>query len=281
MLAVAFALSTSLCWGVSDFMGGILTRRNAVLTVLLVCQLTGLGLAAVVVPAFGGPLPGTHELLIAVGAGVASVVGVGSLYKALAVGTMSVVAPIAATSALVPVLFGLVVLSERPSALQSLGIALAALGVFVVVRQKHEDEGARRAGAVSLAFAGGAALGFGAVQVCLKESAAADVWWTIGVMRVTMVIAIALAILATRQALKRPVNPGLLVVTGALDLAAATFFAAATTHGLLTVVAVLGSLYPVVTVLLARAFLGERLRRSQEAGVVAALAGVILVGAAA
>lgn len=286
LLALTLSLCCSLSWGVSDFLGGFLGRRVALRTVLLFSQGTGLGIGLALALAFGGPLAWDTGLLIALGAGVCSVGGVAALYRALSIGTMGVVAPIAATSALLPVLYGLA-LGERPGPLQAVGMAIALAGVITTSRESRRDPPAgsdRRA--IPLALL--AALGFGLVQILLAEGASTNVWWTIGIMRVGSIAALCLFVATLREQAppaqaERDGSPrlpiGLLLLTGALDVSAAVFYATATTHGLRSVVAVLGSLYPVVTVLLARAVLHERLARHQAAGAVATLAGVVAVAA--
>src|SRR5262245_2901801 len=107
MVPVALALGASLAWGASDFLAGLKTRSLALLWVLLVSQATGLLLVGVAALVSGAPLPSGHAALLAAGAGLAELVGFAALYKALAVGRMSVVAPISAMAALLPIIVGL------------------------------------------------------------------------------------------------------------------------------------------------------------------------------
>lgn len=285
MLAAALALACSASWGFSDFLGGLLGRRITVLMVLVASQTVGLiaGLAFAI--ALGG-LPPVDDpgIVYAFGAGLVSVVGVGSLYKGLAVGAMGVVAPIAALSALLPVLLGLAT-GDSPAPVQLAGMAIALCGVVVTsidIRAGHGES--PRSNRVAILFAFIAALGFGAGQILLDAGADVDVYWTIGFMRIAAVGVLLLFAATLGPGVPRPgsyrgLPVGLLVLTGLLDVSAATFFAAASTHGALSVVAVLGSLYPVVTVILAAVLLHERLDRLQKVGAVATLAGVVLVGA--
>ena len=134
MLAVALALGSSLAWGVSDFLGGLKSRSVPLLAVLLISQGTALGVLAVVVIALGEEPPGGSFLLYAVLAGVAETVGVAALYRGLATGVMTIVAPVAATAPAVPVAVG-IALGELPSPLQSAGIALAVVGIAVTACQ--------------------------------------------------------------------------------------------------------------------------------------------------
>jgi drug/metabolite transporter (DMT)-like permease len=215
-------------------------------------------------------------------AGSAGIIALGCFYRALAIGTMSVVAPISATGAAVPVLVGLAE-GERPGALQIAGIAVALAGVILASREPIEEgaEGGRDPNRAAIGLALVAALGFGTFFVGIdKASATAEVPWVILVQRCASLALLVIAALAVRPALPRDApSIALLGMIGVLDLGANGLYALATTHGLLSVVSVLGSLYPAVTVVLARFVLAERIARVQEVGVVLALAGVVAISA--
>jgi drug/metabolite transporter (DMT)-like permease len=280
MLAIALGLGSGLFWGLADFNGGLQSRRFPVVSVLLVSQSVGLVGIALIVAASGRPAPSIDDLWPAAVAGAAGLLALAAFYRALAIGTMSIVAPISATGSAVPVIVGLAT-GERPSAMQLVGILAAAIGVVLASREAgHEDEARARAGRTSIALALVGALGFGTFFVGMDRSADADVLWALLAARIGGDGLLIAFVLATRPALNltRDALPALAAV-GALDLAANGLYAWGTTEGLLSVVAVLGSLYPVATVLLARGLLGERIRRVQEAGVVTALAGVVLIAA--
>jgi drug/metabolite transporter (DMT)-like permease len=212
-------------------------------------------------------------------AGSAGIVALGAFYRALAIGTMSVVAPISATAAAVPVLVGLAE-GERPGGLQIAGMAAALAGVILASREPVE-EGCPPANRAAIGLALVAAAGFGTFFVGIdRASATAEVPWVIVVQRCCSVSLLLIATLVVRPSLPRD-GASLLVLAavGLLDLGANGLYALATTHGLLSVVSVLGSLYPAVTVVLARFVLAERIARMQEVGVVLALAGVIAISA--
>jgi drug/metabolite transporter (DMT)-like permease len=206
-------------------------------------------------------------------------VALGAFYRALAIGTMSVVAPISATAAAVPVLVGLIE-GERPSTLQIAGMAIALAGVILASREPVE-EGAAPPNRAAIGLALVAAVGFGTFFVGIdKASETAEVPWVILVQRCSSLVLLVAATLAVRPTLPRDApSIALLGMIGVLDLGANGLYALATTHGLLSVVSVLGSLYPAVTVVLARFVLAERIARVQEVGVVLALAGVIAISA--
>jgi drug/metabolite transporter (DMT)-like permease len=212
-------------------------------------------------------------------AGSAGIVALGAFYRALAIGTMSVVAPISATAAAVPVLVGLAE-GERPSTLQIAGMAIALAGVILASREPIED-GADPPNRAAIGLALVAAVGFGTFFVGIdRASATAEVPWVIVVQRCCSLTLLVIATLVVRPALPRDVpSLAVLAAVGVLDLGANGLYALATTHGLLSVVSVLGSLYPAVTVVLARFVLAERIARVQEAGVVLALAGVVAISA--
>jgi drug/metabolite transporter (DMT)-like permease len=277
--AVALALGASIAWGCSDFLAGVKTKRLAVLWVLLVSQATGLGLVLIAAIAAGEPLPGTPAALIAAGAGVAELIGFAALYRALAIGAMSVVAPVSATAALLPVAVGLIS-GEAPGTAQALGMALALAGAGLAAFEPGAAGGGRRAAAgVGLAVV--AALGFGTFFVGMDLAADHGALWAVTLNRAAAVGVLVTVVLAARRPVpidRRAVAP--LAAVGALDIAANTMFAIALTLGIAGVVSVLGSLYPLATVVLARAVLHEQVTGSQRTGVAAALAGIGLVSLA-
>ncbi len=280
MFALALALSSSLCWGVADFVGGIQSRRLPVLQVVLVSQAVGLVWVIVALLIYGSGPPDYVRMLPAIGGGVAGIVALAAFYRALAIGTMSIVAPISATGVAVPVIVGIAG-GDRPAALQVAGIVAAVAGVVLASRESDAPGGPERPiTRETLALSLLAALGFGTFFVGLRASARADVLWALFASRGAAVAALGGAVLALHSYQRVGVTrlrP--LAVMGTLDVAANGLFAVATRHGLLSIVAVAGSLYPVATVVLARVVLGERVRRIQELGIVAALAGVLMIAA--
>ncbi len=279
MVAVALALGASLAWGASDFLAGLNARRLAVALVLLVSQATGLVLVGAAAIASGEPLPGGDAAILAAAGGVAELVGFAALYRALAVGSMSVVAPISATAALLPVVVGLAT-GHAPGVWQALGIVLA-LGGAAVASIERGAEGAGRRAATGVGLAIVAALAFGTFFVGMDLAADDGALWAVTISRVAAVAALLAIVVAMRTPLRieREQLPGLAAV-GALDIAANTMFAFALTVGMAAIVSVLGSLYPVATVALAAVILKERVTGSQRTGVAAALAGIGLVSLA-
>jgi drug/metabolite transporter (DMT)-like permease len=277
MAAVLLALAASLCWGCGDFIGGWRARRLPVLTVLFAAAPVGLVAISLVVAIRAEPAPGGLFWLWTSLSGLGGAIGIAGLYKALAVGRMGVVAPITATAPLIPVVAGLV-RGERPSTLQYTGMAVAFLGIAIAAREVEKGVVQRRI-AAGVGYALIAFAGFGSTQLTLDEASNDDPYWATFVLRLvfTALIAIACAVLRPGRA-PRAMLPSL-VLLGLLDIAGTLFFAVATSRGLLSVVAVLGSLYPVVVIALARIVLRERLARIQLVGAGVALAGAALISA--
>ncbi|MFN8124564.1 MAG: DMT family transporter [Thermoleophilia bacterium] len=274
MTAVVLALGAALSWGVADFMGGVEARRRALLTVLVISQAAGLALMLVVLAAHAGGPPPAAALAAAVVGGVLGAGSIAAFYAALARGSMGVVAPITATNAMIPLAVGMA-LGERPQLPQLLGLMAASIGVVLAAREPGGGSGDHRR---SLVLALVAALLLGLTLVAYHRGAQDDLVWTVALGRLTSFGVLLGAALATRTGLRAGRGTvGVLAVVGVLDVGANLLFAAAATLGYLSVAGVLASLYPVVTVALARARLRERVSAPQQAGVALALSGVALI----
>jgi drug/metabolite transporter (DMT)-like permease len=275
--AFVLALAASLSWGAGDFLGGLASRRAGVATVLALSLAAGTAAVTVVVLVDGGEAPGAKAAAAAAGAGAAGALGLAGLYRGMAVGAMGVVAPISAIAAVVPFAVGLGQ-GERPSPLQVAGVAAALAGVALVSREPGGSGGGPAAG-VGLALV--AALGFGSYFVLLDAAAdEAGAAWSVLLARgtATSLALVAVLLLGASLRISRRLVP-MVIVIGLFDVAANVLFGLATTRGLVSVVSVLASLYPVVTVVLARLLLHERTSGFQRAGAVAALAGAALITA--
>jgi drug/metabolite transporter (DMT)-like permease len=276
------ALLSSALWGTSDFLGGTASRRLPLIGVVAgseVFGLIGLFTAAALTGSFGDP---TGYVPWALLAAVASTGGILAFYEALATGTMGVVAPIAALGVAVPVVVG-IAQGDRPNALQALGVIVAIFGVVLASGPELRSSGESRSTAARpLLLAVVAAIGFGFVFVGIDHGARTSTIMTLVVMRSTCLffLLVLAAITGWKQLNVGVGNLPLLAVIGGFDVCANAAFGYATHHGLLSLVAVLSSLYPAVTVVLARSVHHERLTRVQLSGVCAALAGVALLAAA-
>ena len=270
-MSAALALLASLLWGSADFLAGRASRRHPAALVAFVGQAIGLVALAVIVGFHG---VNTAALLPGALSGAVGVMAVLAFYRALALGTMSIVAPIAASSAIIPVLWG-VADGERPGALQWAGVIVALVGVTLASTEPHGRVADART-ALKLALL--AALGIGFALVFLGKGADHDALTTVAAARAVTVPALAVVALATRARAPLRSLPALAGI-GLLDTGANTAFALATTTGLLSLVSILGGLFPVVTVAAAYVFLHERLQPVQRAGVILALSGIPLISA--
>jgi drug/metabolite transporter (DMT)-like permease len=274
LVALALALGSSVVWGVADFSGGSLTKRLPAFAVTVVSQAAGF-VVLVVAVAVHGELGG-RSFALGVLAGVGGGAGLAAFYRALSLGTMSVVSPIAACGAVVP--FGIALATgERPSVVAVVGAALALGGAVLASVEERRAASPERARAVVLAVAAALALGLFVYFLGLG-SREGDALSTLLGARVGSLGLLVLLALARRAPLRVPrASLAAVALVGLADVSANALFALASGHGLLALVAVLGSLYPVVTVLLAHVLLGERLTRAQQAGVAVALAGVVAI----
>jgi drug/metabolite transporter (DMT)-like permease len=275
MPAIALALSASLAWGASDFLAGLQSRRMSVLTLLCVSQALGLAALLPAALAFGGPLPDPGAVTWAAAAGLAEVLGFAAFYRGLATGAMSVIAPLGATAGIVPLLVGLAG-GQALGAVQWAGVALALAGVALAATETGGAERVRIAAGCGLALL--AALAFGTFFVAMDEAADGGALWAAVVNRWASLTVLAIALAALRRRPRIPAGAaGPAAAVGVLDVGANALFATALAQGLGGIVSVLGSLYPVTTVVLAQVFLHERVRHLQRVGVTSALAGVALL----
>jgi drug/metabolite transporter (DMT)-like permease len=278
MTAIVFALAASGVWGVADFFAGVKSRSHGVLTVLVVGQLAGLSIASVLAAAAWNAPP--QRALFAIPAAVTGTLGLFAFLKAMAVGAISLVTPLVSLSAAVPVVFG-VATGDDLSWAQAAGIALAVGGAFFAAVESVAEEGGRRSLGAGVGLAIVAALAFGSYFPFMDAAADDDLFWAVLVFRLTSSSIVVTALLGsgTRLTARTAVTVTPLVLIGVGDVAGIAFFGAASQSGLVSVVSVLSSLYPVIGVLLAAFLLRERLTGIQWAGVAAVFVGVALISA--
>jgi drug/metabolite transporter (DMT)-like permease len=277
LAAVLLALAASASWGISDFLGGLTSRRLTLATVMGLTMPIGLVAIGILIAVRWQAPPNATFALWAALTGVLGAAGISSLYRGLALGRMGVVAPIAATAPLIPVTVGLA-RGERPSVLQGAGMALALIGVVLTGRE-HDTTSLRRvASGAGFGLIAGAT--FGGSLISLDEAANGDPYWATFVIRVAASLAVATVLLATRSPVRAPRSlwPAMGVIA-VLDIGGTVLFAVSTTKGFISVVSVLVSLVPVFVALLARIVLQERLVRIQLAGAALAVAGVAFISA--
>jgi drug/metabolite transporter (DMT)-like permease len=276
MQAIVLALGASLSWGLADFFGPLQGRVLGALRALVYVQLGGLVGIAIIV-AVRGEGPQGAVALLAIPAAISGTLGLFAYYRGIAVGAVSIVAPIAGISAVVPVVVG-IASGESPSSWQLAGMACALVGVFLAAREPGSGGEARLAAGVGLALL--AAIGFGGYFPFMHAAGNADFWWASLIFRMASTSVVLAAVAAQRPPLGVPgrLLPWLALI-GLGDMFGNFLYAAASTSGLVSVTSVLASLYPIVTVVLARMLLSERVARSQEAGIAITLAGVALISA--
>jgi drug/metabolite transporter (DMT)-like permease len=282
-LIYLLALGSAVLYGAADFAGGLTTRRVGTIPVVVLSQASGLILLLLIMPLLPDASPARSDLLWGAAAGLTGGIGVALLYRALAIGTMAVVAPTTAVCAVaIPVLIS-VLLGERPLPLAIAGIALG-IGSIILVSQAPEppeDQSSnipqkRRASGVGTALASGVAIGF--FLLTLARSGSNAGMWPLVVARSVSVALFVTVALAGRISLRMPPSmAGLALLCGAIDMLANALYLLAGRVGPLSIVVTLASLYPASTVLLARIVLGERLTKLQISGVGCALAAVVLI----
>ena len=273
VLAALFALSAALSWGSGDFTGGLVARRIGALHTVLISYSVGLIALIVVALSRLERLPPLSDLLWGGLAGVLGMVGLAFLMRGFATGRMGIVAPVSAVLAtMIPVIFA--ALTEGlPRQLQLLGFGLALVSIWLLTRP--ERSGGRPAGLGMAMLAG---LGFGGFFTALGQVGNAAVFWPLVAGRLAACVLMVGFALLTRKPIVPPLAPlGLLTLAGMLDVGGNLFFLLAVQSGRLDVAAVLGSLYPAVTAILARLVTREQMARFQTIGVAVAILAIVLI----
>jgi uncharacterized membrane protein len=289
--AVVFGLASALAWGAGDFSGGLATKRAPVFTVLAIGHGFGLLMLIGVALLWGESFPAIADLAWGLAAGLSGVIGLSSLYQALAIGRMGLVAPVSSVlAAALPVLFGTLI-EGRPGALTLAGFGLALLGIWLVA-----GVGGAAGGRAGLGLAVLAGCGFGVLFILLDRVSEGAVFWPLVAARCGS-FALVMLIVVMRRSYQnqepRTENHSAILgsqfsilgsqvllpvlLAGALDVAGNVFFVLATQSGRLDIAAILSSMYPASTVILAALLLGERVTRPQLAGIGAVLTAIVLI----
>lgn len=280
-MAILLGLASAVIYGAGDFLGAVATRRNTAFAVVVWSQFAGLVILAGAVVVTGEAFPPGSDLAWGAVGGLGGGAGVVLLYRGLATGRMAVVAPTAGVvAATIPVLVGLL-LGERPPALALLGVVVALSAIALVSAAPHTGDLVRttRRTPPGLLEGVGAGLGFSLFFICLAQTSGDADLWPLLAARISIGVA-AVAGLATRSSLRPAARSvPIIIACGVLDMTANLLYVLASRRGLLSIVAVLVSLYPASTVVLARFVLHERLTRPQLAGLLSAGVGVALIAA--
>jgi len=283
-MAYILALGSALLYGAADFTGGFTSRRAGAIPVVVISQFSGMVLLALLLPLLPASSPTRSDLIWGVAAGLTGGVGVALLYRALAIGTMAVVAPTTAVCAVAIPVLAAVSMGERPAPLAVGGIVLGIISIVLVSQQQRaeplEHRQRRKAAelppGVATALASGVAIGF--FFLALARTGPNAGMWPLLTARIFSVLLFAAIALAGRSSFRIPAATiGLIFAGGALDMLANALYLLAARRGQLSVVVTLSSLYPASTVLLARVILREQLSGLQVTGVICALAAVILI----
>ncbi len=276
--AALLALLTALCYGLANYLGPVLTRRTPLAGVLLTSQVVGFVGGGLLLLVRGGNVPTGQHLAEGLGAGVCNSAALALAYTASAVGPMSIVAPIGATGAIVPVAVALAT-GEQPTALELAGIPLAVLGV-VLAASRRQNATTQHAAPRTVVLAVLSAVCFGGFLTLFGAASADHSPWAVFSSRISLLAMTTAFVLLRRPAVRFPLTDlPIMTVPGVLLLAGTISYGVATTQGLVSVVAVLATLSPVVTVGLAVTMLHERLSGRQRSGVALALVGVVLLAA--
>jgi drug/metabolite transporter (DMT)-like permease len=273
-VAFVLAIVSAAFYGAADFIGGLASRRAHTSAVVVISGAAGLAVIAVLIPVMPPSAPTARDMFWGGVAGLMGGAGLGLLYRALAIGTMSVIAPTTAVCGVsIPVVAG-IVLGERPSPITSAGMALALVAIVLVSQENRARAGSSRG--IGLALLSGVAIGL--FYLALAETSPEAGLWPLLASRAVSVTLFAAAALAGGHSMRMtPPLMRLVVGCGVLDMIANALYLVASRGGPLSVVVTLVSLYPASTVILARVVLGERLSAWQIVGVICALAAVILI----
>jgi drug/metabolite transporter (DMT)-like permease len=272
-MAALLALLSSFTWGTADFLGGILSKRRNAIAVIGGSQPFGLIAITIVALAFNKFWFNEQIIIYGIFAGLIGMLALMAYYQALATGSMGIVAPIGSLGVLVPLVYAYLD-GDKPTTMQNIGIAAAIIGV--VLASGPEFRGGTKRAPILLAL--GSAVFFGFVVLFMAKGGQINAPATVVVMRVSQVsVMLTLAlVLRTLGGLKREDVP-LLAATGSMDAIANVFFTTAASIGMLSIVSVLGSLFPIATGILAWWFLKERLIPIQYIGIVVTMAGVVAI----
>jgi len=274
LYAILFGLGAAVCWGAGDFSGGVSTKRSGVLSVAMISQASGIILLILSALAYGEAIPEKANIFWGALAGVSGGIGLLALYHSLSVSRMGVVAPVAAvSSAIVPVAFGML-LEGFPAASRMLGFIFAFTGVWLLTK---EGNGAGF-DMENLKLPLLAGIGFGFFMIFIDRIEGDAIFWPLVGARIASLTMFAAASLWTRRRkIPEARHLPLIVLAGVFDTGGNVFYALAAHAGRLDVAAILTSMYPAATVLLAWIFIKERLSRSQWLGVFAVLIAVVLI----
>jgi drug/metabolite transporter (DMT)-like permease len=269
----AASLAATCAWGMSDFLGGFASRKTNAFLLSTITHVSGTAFMVIFAFTLASPVPEKRSLAWAMLAGVLAGLALAVFYRALAAGDMGLTAPVGAVlGAAIPTIVDMFT-EGRPGALRIVGFLFAGLGIWLISRR--EGEAGRPHGLTMAILAG---IGFAGYFLCIRQAGNGSVFWIAGTSRAVSFITTAILVVLTRQ--YRPINlagVGWGLLAGVLDVSGSAFFIHASQAGRLDTAVVISSLYPAITVLLARLILNEHFSRWRLAGMLAALVAVPLI----
>lgn len=274
VLAITYGLGSAATWGAGDFSGGLATKRGNAFTVIFFSQIVGVAMLISLAAMFGEKLPGFEDLFMGGLAGIAGLLGLVALYRGLSKGRMSIVAPVSAVvTAIIPVVFASFA-EELPEPAQLMGFVVAVAAMWVL----SSSDKTMKIEIRELRLPIVAGTGFGLFFILIDSAGGEAVYWPLIAARVAS-ISFVTAMMLVRGRIEMPSKSQLpfIAVTGIFDVLGNVFFVLAAQSGRLDISAVLASLYPAATVLLAWLILKERLMRHQWFGVAAAFFALVLI----
>ncbi|MBF9017689.1 MULTISPECIES: DMT family transporter [unclassified Oceanispirochaeta] len=275
-MVVIFASLSALTYGAADFFGGLASRKNSAITVVAWSQGMGLLVALIAAPLLGSPSVVAADLIWGAAAGICGAIGVGILYRGLAVGLASIISPVAAlTGAVLPVFYG-IASGEQPALLSWVGVALALPAILLLSLEKEEKK-AHVMKSFEMGFMAG--LGFSGFFILIAQTGdSSGMWPLVAARSVTVPLFFMITMIKHHPVLLAKGTRRQALFGGALDMGANLFYLMATRSGLLVTAVVITALYPAPTVVLQRIFIGEKLRPARMVGLMLAIAGAALIG---
>jgi drug/metabolite transporter (DMT)-like permease len=278
LLAIVLALSSSACYGVSNFIGPQLARRHPLVDVLVISQLAALAVCVVYLLAAGGSTLSGRQVGYAALAGAGNAAGLIGFYKAAELGPLSIAAPIGALGAIVPAFWGIAT-GDRLTGFEVAGLILAIAGAALVARRADdaEEEARYPDPRASVIWAIASAVAFGVFLTAIPAASEGGRAWALLDSRLVLVALVAIWAGRRLASVRFGRSSGSLAIPGLLLVAGTLIYTFAADHGQLSIVSVLGALFPLFTVGLSVALLDDRLSREQTWGVVSAFAGIALI----
>lgn len=276
MLSITLSIVACFGWGIADFIGGLKSRSLPTLIILIISTLTGIFLLVGILLFSDIPFPHDPLLFWAIPAGFIGVGAMFLLYRSLALGTMSVLAPISATGVILPVVWG-IFSGDTLSGFCIMGIVIAVIGSLLAVMEKDPKKKGKKL-TKGIGLAAGSAFFVGLYFITMDMACTYHPVWASMIMRSSTLLFLIPLIFFTKTSVRiSRTHLPLICFMGIMDTVAAFCFAMATFKGMLSQVAVISSLYPAVTILLSTIITGERIQKIQVSGVILALAGVTLI----